>query len=281
MYPAQPNSPTTKLSQSISDTQTTIDVSDASSLPPAPNLAVIGQGESAETILYESKNGNTLENVTRGFQGTSKAWSAGTSIARYFTAYDHDTFINNITENSNKITLIEDDVQQNTADIESIILNKGLPNGFAPLDENAKIPLQHLHSIGEGGADIDDETISTDLTWSSQKISTELSNKADISHTHTPSEVGLGNVDNVQQATKTEFNAHNNDNTRHITAQERAEWNSKADIDHTHSDATTSQAGFMSAQDKTKLNGLPRIFSGTDEPDTSLGSNGDVYFRYD
>jgi len=33
-------------------------------------------------------------------------------------------------------------------------------------------------------------------------------------------DVGLGDVDNVQQATKTEFNAHNNDNTRHITTNE-------------------------------------------------------------
>ncbi len=45
--------------------------------------------------------------------------------------------------------------------------------------------------------------------------------------TVTKSDVGLSNVDNVQQATKTEFNAHNNDSTRHITSNERTTWNAK------------------------------------------------------
>lgn len=43
------------------------------------------------------------------------------------------------------------------------------------------------------------------------------------------SDVGLGNVDNVQQASKSEFNTHNNDNTRHITSGERTKWGSKTD----------------------------------------------------
>ena len=41
------------------------------------------------------------------------------------------------------------------------------------------------------------------------------------------SHVGLGSVDNVQQATKAEFNTHNGDNTRHITADERTTWNAR------------------------------------------------------
>lgn len=40
-------------------------------------------------------------------------------------------------------------------------------------------------------------------------------------------DVGLGNVDNVQQATKTEFTAHDTDAVRHITAGERTSWNAK------------------------------------------------------
>lgn len=43
----------------------------------------------------------------------------------------------------------------------------------------------------------------------------------------TKSDIGLGNVDNVQQASKAEFDSHNNDTTRHITASERAAWNAK------------------------------------------------------
>ena len=41
----------------------------------------------------------------------------------------------------------------------------------------------------------------------------------------TKSDVGLGNVDNVKQASKTEFDEHDNDDTRHITSAERTKWN--------------------------------------------------------
>ncbi|MEA5046520.1 MAG: hypothetical protein VB075_18365 [Petrimonas sp.] len=43
----------------------------------------------------------------------------------------------------------------------------------------------------------------------------------------TKSSVGLGNVDNIQQASKTEFDTHNSDSTRHITSSERTAWNAK------------------------------------------------------
>lgn len=42
-------------------------------------------------------------------------------------------------------------------------------------------------------------------------------------------DVGLGNVDNIQQATKTEFNSHAGDSTKHITSTERNGWNAKTD----------------------------------------------------
>ncbi|PJZ01104.1 hypothetical protein CPT06_05715 [Bacillus vallismortis] len=53
--------------------------------------------------------------------------------------------------------------------------------------------------------------------------------KNDNSNPHgvTKTQVGLGNVDNVQQATKAEFNTHNTDSSRHITATERSNWNAK------------------------------------------------------
>ncbi|WP_404988163.1 hypothetical protein [Clostridium culturomicium] len=41
------------------------------------------------------------------------------------------------------------------------------------------------------------------------------------------SHVGLGNVDNVRQASKSEFDTHHGDNTRHITAAERSTWNAR------------------------------------------------------
>jgi hypothetical protein len=44
-------------------------------------------------------------------------------------------------------------------------------------------------------------------------------------HGTTKADVGLGNVDNVKQASKTEFDEHDNDDTRHITSVERTKWN--------------------------------------------------------
>lgn len=102
MYPAMVNSPVTALAAAIDATQTTITVTDATKLPAAPNLAVIGTDEAAETILYTGVTGNSLTGCTRGFQGTAAAWTAGTPVARNFTAYDHDTFRQEI---ENRITI--------------------------------------------------------------------------------------------------------------------------------------------------------------------------------
>ena len=98
MYAGKVNSPATTLDGAINDSITTINVVDGGDLPDAPNIAVIGTGEDAETILYGAKNANELSSVTRGFEGTAKAWDSGESIARLFTAYDYNTLKGNITD---------------------------------------------------------------------------------------------------------------------------------------------------------------------------------------
>ncbi|NLK92091.1 MAG: DUF2817 domain-containing protein, partial [Bacteroidales bacterium] len=59
----------------------------------APNICTIGYGEHLETIKYENKSNGVLQNVTRGIEGTPRAWQAGTEVARFFTAYDHNAII--------------------------------------------------------------------------------------------------------------------------------------------------------------------------------------------
>ncbi|WP_420976314.1 terminase [Bacillus vallismortis] len=44
-------------------------------------------------------------------------------------------------------------------------------------------------------------------------------------HNTTKAQVGLGNVDNVQQAAKKDFDKHEQDQVRHITEEEREKWN--------------------------------------------------------
>lgn len=95
MYHAMVNSPLTELSEAINDEQEEIKVKDGDALPSAPNLAVIGDENSLETILYTSKDGNTLE-VQRGIEGNVKSWNKGSLVSRNFTAYDHNAFKENI-----------------------------------------------------------------------------------------------------------------------------------------------------------------------------------------
>jgi len=96
MYPGIVNSPSTTLSNDITNSQTTITVTDPSKFPSAPNEATIGTGEDAETITYTGISGNDLTGVTRGFEGTAKAWVGGNSIGRNFTNYDYETLVANI-----------------------------------------------------------------------------------------------------------------------------------------------------------------------------------------
>ena len=96
MYPAKNNSPSTVLSADISSESTTMTVENAAVLPAAPNIAVIGNSDEAEIIKYTAIDGNTLT-IIRGVNGTTPGtWTAGTAVARNFTAQDHEAFRENI-----------------------------------------------------------------------------------------------------------------------------------------------------------------------------------------
>lgn len=88
-------SPITYLTADISANQTTISIADDSALPDAPNICTIGYGENLETIKYGVKSNGVLQEVVRGIEGTPQAWPAGTEVARFFTAYDHNAIIEN------------------------------------------------------------------------------------------------------------------------------------------------------------------------------------------
>ena len=93
LYKGIAGSPITYLTSDITANQTTISIADDSALPDAPNICTIGYGEHLETIKYETKSNGVLQNVTRGIEGTPRAWQAGTEVARFFTAYDHNAII--------------------------------------------------------------------------------------------------------------------------------------------------------------------------------------------
>jgi hypothetical protein len=96
MYPAAVNSVATALTGGVGASDTVFYVLDDSRIPDAPNLLVVGENSAlAETVKMTAKDANKLT-VIRGFQGAARAWDAGTTVSRNYTAYDHDVFKENI-----------------------------------------------------------------------------------------------------------------------------------------------------------------------------------------
>lgn len=108
MYPAKAGSPKTTLAAELSAVATSMTLSDASVLPTAPNLAVLGNDSDAEVVSYTTITGNVVSGLIRGLGGTTASvWAIGTDVARNFTSFDHDRFISNIEElESNKLSSV-------------------------------------------------------------------------------------------------------------------------------------------------------------------------------
>ena len=98
MYPAMAGSPKTVLAAQISSTATQMTVADATALPAAPNIAVLGSAaDHIEIVSYAGKTGNTLTGLVRGLGDTiASVWDVDTIVARNFTSFDHDRFKLNI-----------------------------------------------------------------------------------------------------------------------------------------------------------------------------------------
>ena len=99
MFKGVSNSCETALASAISAEQTTIPLVTISGLPAAPNIATIGKDDNAEVVFYAGTSGTSLTSCIRGFGETiPKAWGAQESVARCYTLYDHNAFIENILE---------------------------------------------------------------------------------------------------------------------------------------------------------------------------------------
>lgn len=102
MYPAKAGSPKTTLASDLSASATSMTLADASVLPTAPNLAVLGDDANAEVVSYTTITGNVVSGLIRGLGGTTASvWPAETDVARNYTSFDHDRFISNIQELQN------------------------------------------------------------------------------------------------------------------------------------------------------------------------------------
>lgn len=101
MYKGVVNSPETFLKENLVQGATTMYVADGSVFGTLPTLAVIGDDESAETVLVESVESGAYM-IKRAFEGTAKDWTKGTTVARNFTNYDYQAVVDNIDELSKR-----------------------------------------------------------------------------------------------------------------------------------------------------------------------------------
>lgn len=120
--------------------------------------------------------------------------------------------------------------------------NIGTPLGVAGLDENGKLA-QHVEY---SNVDNIPETTWDDVTNKPQTFKPST-------HSHGKTEVGLENVDNTADSNKSVKYATNAGDSDKLDGKHASAF---ALVSHTHSAATQSAAGFMSAADKTKLDGV-------------------------
>ncbi len=99
MYKGINNSPIATLTAQAAAADTEINVSNVAAFPAAPNIATLGTDDNAELVLYTGIGTGKLTGCTRGFNSTTaRSWAINTKVYRGFTAYDHDTFVNNIND---------------------------------------------------------------------------------------------------------------------------------------------------------------------------------------
>lgn len=96
MYPGVANSPETFLKEALTIDGTIMYLADGSVLGEIPTLAVIGEGQQAETVLVVSTRSDGGFAINRGVEGPKKAWTKATTVARNWTNKDYETIRANI-----------------------------------------------------------------------------------------------------------------------------------------------------------------------------------------
>lgn len=145
MYEGVANSPDTFLTQPLASGGTIMYVADVSVFGTLPNLAVIGNGANAETILIKKKREDGGLDVDRGIEGKAKDWPKATTAARNFTNYDHGKFKENIEilnkdklEENSQISFNEANKKENIFSTDSIkIIFSKLSKWFISLKDIA------------------------------------------------------------------------------------------------------------------------------------------------
>lgn len=101
MYDGVSNSPDTFLTSPLASGGNIMYVADSSIFGTLPNLAVLGSGANAETVLITSKRSDQGLNIQRAVEGVARDWVKATIVARNFTNYDYKQLKENIEKINN------------------------------------------------------------------------------------------------------------------------------------------------------------------------------------
>ncbi len=213
-----------------------------------------------------------LGSVSNYGLATQAEAEAGTSSAKYMTPLRTKQAINvlqavkSVASKTGTVTLTKGDVGlsnvDNTSDMDKPIstavqtaLNGKVDNSRVLTDvpSNAKFTDTTYSEIST--SEINAGTSSTLRTISGRRIKYILDKVQGWINALTKADIGLGNVDNVKQASKTEFDGHNNDATRHITSVERTKWNTVDDKVDKVTGKVLSTNDYTTAE-KNKLEGI-------------------------
>lgn len=236
MYKGVVNSPETFLKENLVQGATTMYVADGSVFGTLPTLAVIGDDESAETVLVESVDSGAYT-IKRAFEGTAKDWTKGATVARNFTNYDYQAVIDNIDELSKRkipsklSELTDDSTHRLVTDAQrkawdgkvDEVTGKGLStNDYTDEDKamvNVNLP-REIQAIGTMLGQKADE----------KDIKTKLSEMIDDS-THrlvTDAEKSTWNGKASKSDVKTKLSEMTSDSSnRTVTDAEKTKWNNK------------------------------------------------------
>lgn len=277
MYDGVSNSPDTFLTSPLASGGNIMYVADSSVFGTLPNLAVLGSGANAETVLITSKRSDQGLNIQRAVEGVARDWVKASIVARNFTNYDYKQLKENIELlNSDKVDKVTG------KDLSSNDYTNAEKQKLAGVESGAnKYTHPSTHS-----ADMITETSSKRFVSDSEKSTwnSKLSSVSgqDISRAKTKGyntsstwqslstnrdlEDWIGDFDKRTRENKDNLNKKvdvvsgkglsSNDYTDSAKQKVDAIPSNPKYTDTTYSNATTSSAGLMSAADKVKLNGL-------------------------
>lgn len=252
MYKGVVNSPETFLKENLVQGATTMYVADGSVFGTLPTLAVIGDDESAETVLVEGVDGGAYT-IKRAFEGTAKDWTKGTTVARNFTNYDYQALVDNIAElGGRKIPtklseLTDDNTHRLVTDTEKKAwgnkVDKVTGKGLSTNDYTDKDKAQ----IAESKAKID----------GFNQYAQEINAKADQALTNNAE---LDNKKADRTEIKTKLSEMVDDSThRTVTDSEKSTWNGKLssisgqDISRSKTKGYSSASSWQSASNSRDL----------------------------